>query len=128
MKRSCFALGLAALALMVFSACTASAAEGRKPRKPRVTGLVKATKETKDGKEEITAVTITTRKTDKQEAEEYQVTLDDEGKKLGKELDGKRASVTGTIETKGEGDKKVKTITVESFKEATARKAKEQPK
>jgi hypothetical protein len=51
------------------------------------------------------------------DGKEYNVDLDDNGKKLAKDLNGKRAAVTGAVEDK-DG---VLTITVKSFKAAAAK-------
>jgi ribosomal protein S17 len=63
----------------------------------------------KDDKGEVKTISL---KVD--DATTYAVTVDDNGKKLAKELDGKKASVTGEV---AEKDGK-KTITVKSFKAA----------
>jgi len=73
----------------------------------KVTGTVSVTKDD-DGN--ITAVKITAGET------AIKVALDENGKKLGAALAGKKAEVTGTYE--GEGDAKV--LKVEAFKEVKA--------
>jgi hypothetical protein len=108
--------------VLVFSAVLVvalpCAAEGdkkeRKGDRP-IVGLVTATKETKEGKEVITAVTLT----DKRGGAEtvYNVVLDDNGRKLGEEMNGKRARVAGTIADK-DGKKE---LTVQKYEELPTR-------
>ena len=91
-------LGVAVAFCTVLVFALSSAAEGekkgRKGDRP-IVGLITATKETRDGKEEITAVTLP----DKRGGAEtvYNVVLDDYGRKLGEEMNGKRARVAGTV-------------------------------
>jgi len=102
----------------VLMAALACAAEGEKKERKGdrpIVGIVTATKETKDGQEVITAVTLT----DKRGGAEtvYNVVLDDNGKKLGQEMNGKRARVAGTVAEK-DGKKE---ITVQKYEELPAR-------
>ena len=71
-----------------------------------VTGTVSAEK---DGDGNVTAVNL---KAD--DGTKYRVTVDDNGKKLVKDLDGKKAVVTGSLTEKDEQ----KWITVTSYKSA----------
>ena len=112
------ALGMIAFCLAL---CASTAlAEGKKqrkkgdgPKKYRITGTVKATKND-DGA--ITAVTVTTAK-----GTQYGVNLDDgKGSDLGKDMDGKKAVVIGTI-SKRDGKR---TVTVASYKEWTPKQKK----
>lgn len=87
----------------------------QEPNKPAVSktetivGSVAVTKD-KDGK--ITEVKLTSRR-----AGEYMVVLDAKGLELGGKLDGKRARVEGTVETKGT----VKWLTVKQYSEVAPR-------
>ena len=111
-------LGVAVAFCTVLVFALSSAAEGekkgRKGDRP-IVGLITATKETRDGKEEITAVTLT----DKRGGAEtvYNVVLDDNGRKLGEEMNGKRARVAGTVAEK-EGKKE---LTVQKYEELPTR-------
>ena len=111
-RRIGYALATIAVAMFVLAGNALAREKGDKtPRKPKVTGTVGVTKETKDGKEEITAVTITQKKRDTSVV--YNVTLDDKGKQLGTEKDGKKVIATGTV-TEKDG---AKWMTVESYEE-----------
>lgn len=114
---SVFAICAALLLLAGTSDVLAREGREKKPRKPRVVGAVAVTKEG----DEIKGVTLTEKK--KGEEVVYTVELDEKGKQLGQELDGKRAMVMGDITE--EGGKK--TIKVERFRELKARPKKPKP-
>jgi hypothetical protein len=94
----------------------------KKKREPRekkastVVGVVAVEKED----DEIKGVTLTAKRKDKEVV--VNVELDEKGKALGEEMDGKKAMVRGTIKTKDGA----KWITVQEFKEPKARKPKEE--
>ena len=123
-RRIGYALATIAVAMFVLAGNALAREKGDKnatPKKPKVTGTVGVTKETKDGKEEITAVTITQKKKDTTVV--INVELDEKGKQLGTEKDGKKVIATGTI-TEKDG---AKWMTVESYEEPKP-KAPKQPK
>jgi DNA/RNA endonuclease YhcR with UshA esterase domain len=95
-------LTAAALGLFAGSAVLGGDAPAE-PKKVTVVGVVSVTR---DDAGTVTSVMITSRDA------AYEVTLDDNGKKLG-ELAGKEVEVTG-VETEKDG---MKWITVESYKE-----------
>ena len=74
------------------------------PEKVTLTGEVNVTRDDDDN---IVAATLTVGETD------YKITLDEKGKKLAGEMDGKKVEVTGTVTEKDDE----KCLTVESYKE-----------
>ena len=123
MKRSIrtprLAVWVIALCLTAFFADALAGERGerkkpKQPRKPTVVGVVATEK--KD--DEIKSVTLTAKRKGKEAV--YNVTLDEKGKRLGEEMDGKKVVARGTISEK---DGK-KWITVERYREAKPRKKK----
>jgi flagellar basal body-associated protein FliL len=111
-------------ALWLMAACSEGVARekgDRKKREPKeakpatVVGVVAVEKED----DEIKGVTLTAKRKDQEVV--VNVELDEKGKQLGEEMDGKKAMVKGTIKTKDGA----KWITVQEFKEPKARKKKE---
>ncbi len=96
------------LAAAVLGLFAASAVLGEdapaEPQKVTVTGVVSVTR-SDDG--DITAVMVTTKEA------AYMVTLDENGKELGTEMEGKEVEATGVVTEKDD----MKWITVESYKE-----------
>lgn len=107
------------LACVCLLASDASARERPAPRKVTLTGMVSVTK---DDAGALTAVKLTVKAPAPKEGEKakddivYNVTLDDNGKKLG-ELNGKKAEVVGTVTRKMVAEKPERWLTVESSKE-----------
>jgi hypothetical protein len=113
------ALWVAAVCLLVLcsDALARERGERRKPekaKKPTVVGMVAVEMEN----DEIKSVTLTAKKRGQETV--YNVELDDNGKKLGEELDGKKVMARGTVSEK---DGK-QWLTVERYREVTSRKRK----
>lgn len=93
----------------------ASAQDGdegaEKPAKPAKVSVVGTVSQTTDDDGNVAAITVTT-----DEEAVYFVVLDANGKNLGKEMNGKRADVTGTLNADEE-------LVVESWKAAPKKEA-----
>lgn len=111
-------------ALWLMAACSEGVArekgekKKREPKEAKASTVVGVVAVEKDG-DEIKGVTLTAKRKDKEVV--VNVVLDEKGKALGEEMDGKKAAVKGTIKTKDGA----KWITVQAFKEPKARKRKE---
>jgi hypothetical protein len=111
-------------ALWLIAACSDGVArergekKKREPKEPKPSAVVGVVAVEKDG-DEIKGVTLTAKRKDKEVV--LNVELDEKGKQLGEEMDGKKTMVKGTVKTKDGA----KWITVQEFKEPKARKPKE---
>lgn len=109
-------LVVACLAVLVLGAVLTDVCFGeeKKVEKITVTGVVCVMK---DDNDKITDVWVTD-----DNDEYYDIVLDEKGKKLGKEMEGKRAEVKGTIERKDDTN----WVTVQEYKEAPKKKEDEE--
>lgn len=115
-----FVMCLAALWLV--AACGEGLArekgEKKEPKQAKPMSVIGTVAVEKEG-DEIKGVTLTTKRKDQEVV--VNVVLDEKGKQLGTDMDGKKAMVKGVIKT----EDGAKWITVSEFSEPKARKPKE---
>jgi flagellar basal body-associated protein FliL len=109
-KKSLVKLAVVLIAGTALLSVVCFAAEKAPAESVKVQGLVSVTK---DANGDITAVTLTTK-----DGVVYNVTLDENGKKLGEEMANKKVEIEGTVAEKDGA----KWITVQSYKAEEAPK------
>ncbi len=107
--------GAVTICLLLGLVSNAPAADPNQPKEPpknKEVVVVGTVSVVKDKDNNITEVKVKTAR-----GLTYQITLDDNGKELGKTMADKRVRLTGTVETKGE----IKWLTVLKFSELKTR-------